>query len=74
MEALARSGLGPAQIAVVAAALRADPALELELESIVAALGEGAAARFWAELAAALPAHERPATAVLAALERAARG
>ncbi len=57
----------------VADALAADSALAEELEMIVAAFDAGARERFLAALADELPRHARPAAAVLAALERAAR-
>jgi hypothetical protein len=72
MSSLAASGLPPEQIAAIRAALSRDP--ELELEAIAAALEPVAARRLWAELADRLSRCERPAAAVLAALERATLG
>lgn len=57
----------------VEAALRADPALAEELGMIEGFFEPGARERFWRALAAELAGHRRPAAAVLAALERAAR-
>jgi hypothetical protein len=74
MSSLAASGLPPEQIAAIRAALSRDPELELELEAIAAALEPVAARRLWAELADRLSRCERPAAAVLAALERATLG
>ena len=74
MSSLAEAGLDARRRALVEAALRSDPALGEELESIAAALATDVARRFWAEFADRTAAAPRPAAAVLAALERAAGG
>lgn len=56
----------------IEAALQADLELAEELELIVGLLEPGARARFWRALAGELRVRDRPAAAVLAALERAA--
>ncbi|MCB0865281.1 MAG: hypothetical protein KDB58_06170 [Solirubrobacterales bacterium] len=56
------------------AAFVADPALADEIEMILPMLDPPARERFEALLAEEVGRHERPAAAVLAALERAARG
>ncbi len=66
---------GPAREAMarVKAALALDPALATELELILGSLTVAARAAFWHAFADECGRHERPATAVLAALERAVR-
>lgn len=61
-------------VARLRAALGADPDLAEELEMITPMLDPGARARFESALTEELGRHQRPAAAVLAALERAARG
>ena len=68
------AGLDARRRALVAAALREDPALADELELISAVLGEGKRRRFWTAFADGCERRRRPATAVLFALERAAAG
>lgn len=57
---------------LVEAALRTDPALEEELELIVALLDPEATREFWRTFADGCERCERPAAVVLAALEQAA--
>lgn len=66
--------LNEGERAQVGAALAADPALAAELELIGEALADGVRQRFWRALARECGLRERPAAAVLAALETAARG
>jgi hypothetical protein len=56
------------------AALAADPALAGEVQVIAGQLEAVARRAFWRELARECPRQERPAAAVLIALERAAGG
>lgn len=70
MASFDHAGLGPAEIAAVAAAMRADPALAEELELIAGALAADKRRRFWHAFAHELPRRRRPAAAVLPALER----
>lgn len=69
------AGRGPEPFSAAAEAIDAllagDAALAEELCSIASHLSEPAAARFWAALAARLERAERPAAAVLGALEAA---
>lgn len=65
--------LRPARDARIAAALDSDPALANELDLIGSQLAAPARARFLGALVEELERHARPAAAVLAALERAAR-
>lgn len=73
MSSLDDAALGRQGRARIERALLADPALEAELELIAAELAPGAASVFWAAFAEECERHARPAGAVLAALERAAR-
>lgn len=66
------AGLDARRRALVEAALAADPALAEELELITGCLGERAARSFWSRFADDCVRTERPASAVLAALEHAA--
>ena len=65
--------LNEGERALVEAALATDPALAAELELIGEVLGDGARQRFWQAFARECGMRERPAAAVLAALEAAAR-
>lgn len=66
--------LNEGERALVEAALAADPALAADLELIGEVLAGGARQRFWRAFARGCGMRERPAAAVLAALETAARG
>lgn len=67
-----QSYLGAAELAAIALAFYADPALPEELALIEPWLEPRARARFWREFAIASGECERPGAAVLVALERAA--
>jgi hypothetical protein len=73
MPPLDDAGLGPGERAAIDAAFARDPALLAEAELIAAALAEDRRTRFCRSLAAEAANRARPAAAVLAALERAAR-
>lgn len=71
---LNQSALSARERAAISAALAADPSLAEEVEAIAAALRPVLRERFWRALAEESPHRQRPAAAVLAALERAALG
>lgn len=64
--------LEAAEEAAIEATLRGEPALAEELDALSSGFEPAAALRFWRAFAAALPLSERPAAAVLPALEAAA--
>jgi hypothetical protein len=71
MTARGDRGLDCAARAALERALAADPALDEELELIVAHFSSEARGRFWRAFAAECERADRPATAVLGALARA---
>jgi hypothetical protein len=73
MPPLDDAGLGPRERGLIDAAFARDPALRAEVESIAAALADDRRPQFWRALAAEVERRDRPAAAVLAALESAAR-
>jgi len=72
MPSLDDAGLDDVQRARIAAALDVDPVLAEELELIEGSLESGSRRRFWRALARECGRRDRPAAAVLAALEYAA--
>lgn len=72
MPALDDAGLDARRRARVDRALEADPALAAELDLITALLDVAVSRAFWSAFASECARCERPAAAVLAALERAA--
>ena len=74
MPSLDDAGLSAEGRSRIEATLAREPSLEAELGAIAEALHPAARRRFWRAYAAECERHARPATAVLAALERAARG
>lgn len=73
MSTLADAGVPQDGRTAVDAALAADPALEEELEAIVGLLAPNARGVFWQAFADGCLRRDRPAAAVLAALEAASR-
>lgn len=72
MKPLDEDGLDATRRRIVRTALREDPALEEELRLITGLLKPSLRPVFWRAFADACPLSERPAAAVLGALERAA--
>jgi len=72
MPSLDYAGLSPGERARVESVLASEPCLARELGAIAGALSPEARDRFWIAFATECERQERPAAAVLAALERAA--